>query len=186
MILTLITCPAVSNIWFRISSVTLWSRPPIYKALLFGSGAALLTDPPGVAGDKIPSGKPGNTVVPSAVGMGLLFWGITTGGRESGCIWPFPLLIVPGAGDACGGRDKVPPEVGTGSAMVWFLERQSRIYSWPLPSLNRWRCKDRKEYIVSLSRADWPLSWLENSCWDIAIEEDEAGKPDVQRKYSRS
>jgi len=74
MILTFCTCPVVSNIWRRTSSVTLGSRPPTYNALLFGSGAErrteLLPDPD--EGDKLEfkSWLPGDVI---AVGIGLVF-----------------------------------------------------------------------------------------------------------------
>lgn len=67
-----------------MSSVTLGSKPPTYNARLFGSGAArrteLLEDDPG---DSRPAGSspPGEVI---AVGIGLLFCGITTGGKGGG------------------------------------------------------------------------------------------------------
>ena len=67
-----------------MSSVTLGSRPPTYRARLLGSGAArrtkLLDAEPG---DIIPdeSAPPGDVM---AVGIGLLFCGITTGGNGGG------------------------------------------------------------------------------------------------------
>ena len=83
MILTFCTCPVVSNIWRRISSVTLGSRPPTYSARLFGSGAARRTKPPlPDEGDSIPVESPPGDIM--AVGMGFVFCGITTGGSGGG------------------------------------------------------------------------------------------------------
>lgn len=53
MILTLCTCPVVSKICFNTSSVTRGSSPPTYSALLFGSGAARLTCPPALVGERM-------------------------------------------------------------------------------------------------------------------------------------
>lgn len=84
IILTFCTCPVVSNIWRSTSSVTLGSKPPTYSALLLGSGAArrteLFEEEPG---DNMParSPPPGEVI---AVGIGLLFCGMTTGGKGGG------------------------------------------------------------------------------------------------------
>lgn len=91
IILTLCTCPVVSKICRKISSVTRGSRPPTYKALLFGSGAARRTKPPALVGDIILPDM-GEVI---AVGIGFVFCGIATGGRGGGGIcdgvgWPFP------------------------------------------------------------------------------------------------
>jgi hypothetical protein len=86
IIFTFCTCPVVSNIWRSISSVTLGSSPPTYKARLLGSGAArrtkLLDAEPG---DIIPveSAPPGEVM---AVGIGFVFCGMTTGGSGGGGI----------------------------------------------------------------------------------------------------
>ena len=84
IILTLVTCPVVSKIWRRISSVTLGSSPPTYKARLFGSGAARRTTPPAEAGVSRPAEFiPGDD---TDVGRGFVFCGITTGGSGGGGI----------------------------------------------------------------------------------------------------
>mgnify|MGYP006950200819 CR=1 FL=1 len=91
MIFTLTTWPVVSNICLRMSSVTLGSSPPTYRALLFGSGAARRTYPPALVGDIIATPDMGEVM---AVGIGLVFWGIITGGRGGGGMWdwlPWPL-----------------------------------------------------------------------------------------------
>ena len=83
MIFTFCTCPVVSNIWRRMSSVTLGSSPPTYNARLFGSGAARRTKlPEPEEGDSIPVESPPGDVM--AVGMGFVFCGITTGGSGGG------------------------------------------------------------------------------------------------------
>ncbi len=69
IILTLWTCPVVSNICLSTSSVTRGSSPPTYNALLFGSGAARRTNPPELVGDSM-SPDMGEVI---AVGIGLLF-----------------------------------------------------------------------------------------------------------------
>lgn len=66
-----------------MSSVTLASSPPTYSARLFGSGAARrikLAEPE--LGDIIPAESPPGEV--TAVGIGLLLWGMTTGGSDGG------------------------------------------------------------------------------------------------------
>lgn len=86
IILTCCTWPVVSNICRSTSSVTLGSKPPTYRARLFGSGAArrirlLELD----EGDIIPLESPptGDVI---AVGKGFVFCGITTGGSGGGGI----------------------------------------------------------------------------------------------------
>lgn len=96
--------------------MTRGSRPPTYRARLLGSGAERRTklevaDP----GDAKPAASPST---PTAVGIGLLFCGMTTGGRGGGgicegltdpmgllgsyCCWPGAPAKVGG-----GGRDIV-------------------------------------------------------------------------------
>ena len=95
--------------------MTLGSKPPTYRARLFGSGAARRIDPPALEGDIKPPEKLdiGDVI---AVGIGLLFWGMTTGGSGGGGIcaglpWPFvaelPKSGCPGApaDEGGGGRD---------------------------------------------------------------------------------
>ncbi len=65
--------------------MTLGSRPPTYRALLFGSGAARRTNPPALSGDITPPFSPIGDVI--AVGMGFVFWGIITGGSGGGGMW---------------------------------------------------------------------------------------------------
>jgi hypothetical protein len=84
MILTLWTWPVVSKICFRMSSVTLGSNPPTYKALLFGSGAARRTKPPPDVGEVMPVADMGEVM---AVGIGFVFCGMMTGGRGGGGMW---------------------------------------------------------------------------------------------------
>lgn len=84
IILTLWTWPVVSKICFKISSVTRGSTPPTYRALLFGSGAARRTNPPAEVGEVTPETDIGEVI---AVGIGLVFCGIITGGRGGGGIW---------------------------------------------------------------------------------------------------
>jgi hypothetical protein len=71
--------------------VTLGSRPPTYRALLFGSGAARRTNPPALSGDITPPFSPIGDV--TAVGIGFVFWGMITGasgggGMCEGFVWP--------------------------------------------------------------------------------------------------
>ncbi len=83
IIFTFCTCPVVSNICRRISSVTLGSNPPTYSARLLGSGAARRTKlPEPDEGDIIPVESPPGEVI--AVGMGFVFCGMTTGGSGGG------------------------------------------------------------------------------------------------------
>ena len=83
MILTLTTWPAVSKICLRRSSPTFGSKPPTYRARLLGSGAARRTEPPADDGGIMPVAlfEKGDG---TAIGIGLLFCGMTTGGSGGG------------------------------------------------------------------------------------------------------
>jgi hypothetical protein len=74
--------------------VTLGSSPPTYKALLFGSGAARVTNPLAEPGDRE---SPDMGVV-MAVGTGLLFCGMErTGGKGGGGMCGFRVCpLAPG------------------------------------------------------------------------------------------
>ena len=75
--------------------MTLGSRPPTYSARLFGSGAARRTKlPEPDEGDNIPFESPPGDVM--AVGIGLVFCGMTTGGSGGGGMWaglPEPFVV---------------------------------------------------------------------------------------------
>src|SRR3569833_176612 len=122
MILTFCTWPVVSKIWRRTSSVTRGSRPPTYRALLFGSGAARRAKGPPLLGGMMPLLSPLPMGDVMAVGMGLLFCGMCRGGGGM-CAPPEPpfwLLSKPGApafGWGGGGR-LAAVEGGTFSAMM--------------------------------------------------------------------
>jgi hypothetical protein len=74
----------VSKICLSTSSVTLGSKPPTYKARLLGSGAARRTNPPALEGDRtLPVPDIGEDI---AVGIGLVFCGMMTGGSGGGGI----------------------------------------------------------------------------------------------------
>src|SRR5579871_898461 len=80
------SCPVVTNICRRTSSVTLGSSPPTYKARLLGSGAARRANPPALPGDKTPPFSLPDIGDVMAVGIGLVFWGMITGGSGGGGI----------------------------------------------------------------------------------------------------
>ena len=75
--------------------MTLGSRPPTYRARLFGSGAARRTKlPEPDEGDNIPFESPPGDVM--AVGIGLVFCGMTTGGSGGGGMcagFPEPFVV---------------------------------------------------------------------------------------------
>ena len=65
-----------------------------------GSGAARRTKPPAEVGEVTPETDIGEVI---AVGIGLVFWGIITGGRGGGgmwldCAWFWPGAEAEGAG----------------------------------------------------------------------------------------
>ena len=82
IIFTFCTCPVVSKICFKTSSVTLGSSPPTYNALLFGSGAARLMLPPALIGDMMVLRSIGPL---TSLGTMLLLWGMLRGGGICGC-----------------------------------------------------------------------------------------------------
>lgn len=73
MIFTFCTWPVVSKIWRKTSSVTRGSRPPTYRALLLGSGAARRGKGPPLEGDMIWSPDIGEL---TAVGIGFVLGGM--------------------------------------------------------------------------------------------------------------
>lgn len=103
-----------------MSSVTLGSNPPTYRARLFGSGAARrIKLPEPDEGDSIPAESPPGDAI--AVGMGLLFCGITTGGKGGGGMWaglpgPFDGALLYGS---CPGA---PAKVGGGGSAMDSVE----------------------------------------------------------------
>ena len=111
--------------------MTLGSNPPTYNARLFGSGAArrmklLVADP----GDPIPEESPSAVI---AVGLGLLFCGITTGGSGGGGMWAgllCPLVVVgsyccwPGAPTNVGGGGS---DMAVGPSIAVFVRYKGAI-----------------------------------------------------------
>ena len=99
-----------------MSSVTLGSSPPTYKARLFGSGAARRTKlPEPEDGDIMPPESPPGDA--TAVGIGLVFCGMTTGGSGGGGMcaglpWPFVVALLYGS---CPGA---PAKVGGGGSDI--------------------------------------------------------------------
>lgn len=136
-----------------MSSVTLGSRPPTYRARLFGSGAARRTKlPEPDDGDIIPAESPPGDVM--AVGIGFVFCGITTGGRGGGGIWagfacplvvPFSYCCWPGAPAKFGGGGRDSEDgvamLSTCAICEGEEDKRSAILEWSKEMLMRERIR---------------------------------------------